>query len=186
MTKVCKFSVTVRPLDAFRQTARVVLTVAAVAFGTSAAHASTIMVSSPYSATQVASAMAAASNGDTVLMPPSGGPFSWTSAVTLSSSKCLTLDLNGREIALSGASGTIAVQAHASCLNRLTNGTITKSGTGYADYNGPVQILDSVGRFAVRVDHIECLLGRVTGINHMIHRIDLHKGGERWIAPKFR
>lgn len=115
--------------------------------------ASTINVGTPYGPTEVATAMSSASNGDTVLMPASQS-VSWTAAVTLDNSKCLTLDLNGSTVTLSGASGTFTVQGHASCMNRVTNGTVTKSGTGYTDYEGPFIIADTDTSYAVRVDHI--------------------------------
>ncbi len=83
----------------------VVVVVAAVLLEASHAQAATINVSSPYGPTEVASAFSSASNGDLVLMPTTGGPFFWTAPVTLPSTKCLTLDLNGRNIVLSGASG---------------------------------------------------------------------------------
>jgi hypothetical protein len=116
--------------------------------------AATFQVASPYGAAEVSAALANALSGDTVVMPGFGGPFTWTGGVTLSSSKCLTLDLNGREVILSGASGQITVQAHPSCLNRVTNGTVTKSGTAYQDYVAPFKIQDSPTGYAVRVDHI--------------------------------
>ena len=132
----------------------VAILVPLVSLDASQTQAATINVAAPSGPAQVASAFAAASNGDTVMLPSNGGPFTWTSPVTLSGSKCLTLNLNGNEIILSGASGRITVNSHASCLNRVTNGTVTKSGTGYADYRGPFEIRDSLGEYAVRVDHI--------------------------------
>ena len=93
----------------------------------------------------------AAANGDTVLLPASGS-FTWSSSVTLPSSKFITLDLNGRTITLtSGAKLTI--NAHATGNNRVTNGSIVR-GDSSDQYNGVMAINDQRGAAAVIVDNI--------------------------------
>lgn len=96
----------------------------------------------------------ASSNGDTVLLPASGS-YTWSAAVSIPTTKYITLDLNGRAITLSGASGSFTIGAHATGNNRITNGSIIKSGTGYAHYTGPFQINDVRGSAGIRVDNID-------------------------------
>jgi hypothetical protein len=106
------------------------------------------------SATDVNTAITSASNGDTVLLPLNSSA-TWSIAVSLPSTKYITLDLNGCTITLSGASGEFTINSHASGLNRITNGTIIKAGQDYADYNGPFVIADTRSGYGVRVDHID-------------------------------
>jgi hypothetical protein len=105
------------------------------------------------SASDVQTAIDAATNGQRVCLPASSSA-TWSSAVSLGSGKYITLDLNGSTITLSGASGTFTINPHASGLNRITNGSIIKSGSAYTDYNGPFQIRDTLSGYGVRVDHI--------------------------------
>ena len=105
------------------------------------------------SATDTQAKINSAANGDTVLLPASGS-FTWSTGVSLPLTKFLTLDLNGRTISLSGASGMLIINAHSAGNNRVTNGSIVKSGTGFQDYRGPIQINDARGFAGVRVDHI--------------------------------
>jgi hypothetical protein len=105
------------------------------------------------SASDTNTQIAAAASGDTVLLP-SAGSFGWTIAVALPDTKYITLDLNGSTITLSGVSGVFTINAHASGNNRITNGTVIKSGTSYADFQGPFKINDARGSAGVRVDHI--------------------------------
>ena len=95
-----------------------------------------------------------AASGDTVLLPSSGS-FTWSTSVVIPTTKGITLDLNGRTITLSGASGTCVVNSPSSgsAINRVTNGSVVR-GSGYNLYSGPFQISDSQTGAGVRVDNI--------------------------------
>jgi hypothetical protein len=92
--------------------------------------------------------------GDTVLLPASGS-FTWSSSVSIPSSKGITMDLNGRIVTLSGASGqfTINSPSSGSTPNRITNGSIVR-GSGFNLFNGPFNIGDSRTGVGVVVDRL--------------------------------
>jgi hypothetical protein len=92
-----------------------------------------------------------AANGDVVKLPTSGN-FTWTTSVNLPSAKFVTLDLNGRTVTLtSGAK--LAVNAHATGNNRVTNGNIVR-GDSSDQYNGVFLLNDDRGAAAVVVDRV--------------------------------
>ncbi len=131
---------------------RILLLITTLCVATGELHAATVSAADCSSAS-VQSAISAASNGDTVLVASPSGSATWTSAVSLSSSKYLTLDLNGCTITLSGSSGRFSISAHATGNNRVTNATFIR-GSGFDQYSGPFEINDSPTGAAVRVDHI--------------------------------
>src|SRR5262245_17867044 len=97
----------------------------------------------------------AANNGDVVLLP-SSGTYTWSSDVTLPSSKAITLDLNGSHVTLTGSGVQFTVSSSNTGLggvNRVTNGAVER-GTGYNLYGGPFHIDDTEDGAGLRVDHI--------------------------------
>jgi hypothetical protein len=93
----------------------------------------------------------AAVSGDTVKLP-AAGDFTWLPETTMPASKFLTLDLNQSKVTLTGPTGGIILEAHATGLQRITNGKIHKQGTGYNW--GPLQIKDAYGAGPIRTDNI--------------------------------
>lgn len=122
------------------------------------------ILNSDGSASDTQTQINASSNGDTVLLPSSGS-FTWSAGVDLPSTKYITLDLNGRTITLSGASGTLSINSTSSGsdVNRITNGSIVR-GSGYNQFNGPFGIGDTRLGLGLRVDHIT-----FTGSNVLIN-----------------
>lgn len=104
-------------------------------------------------AATVQTGVTAAANGDCVRLPASASA-TWTTSVSIPSSKFITLDLNGSTITLSGASGQFSMGCHASGMNRITNGSVIKALGGFASFSGPFQINDTRNCHGVRVDHI--------------------------------
>ena len=105
------------------------------------------------SASDTSTQITSASTGDTVLLPSSGS-FSWTATVSLPTTKAITLDLNGSTITLSGASGKLTINAHATGNNKVRNGVVLKSGTSYQDNDGPFEINDTRGSGGIIVEGI--------------------------------
>lgn len=116
------------------------------------------------SASDTQTQLTSASTGDTVLLPSSGS-YTWSAAVSMSGTKGVTLDLNGRTVTLSGASGkfTINSTSSGSTVNRVTNGAVVR-GSGYDQYNGPFELADTRTGLGLRVDNIT-----FTGSNVLIN-----------------
>jgi len=102
------------------------------------------------SATDVQSKINSAANGDVILLP-SAGSFTWTTSVSLPSTKWVTLDGNGSRVTL-GASGYLKINAHPTGNNRVTAFTFIRGGST-DPYNGPVKINDDSGMAGIRLDH---------------------------------
>ncbi len=78
---------------------------------------------------------------------PSASTATWTSNVTLPTTKHITLDLNGSTITLEAS---LSVGSHATGLNRLTNGTLS------IDFSagGELNLDDTATGFGLRADHL--------------------------------
>lgn len=103
------------------------------------------------SASTVNAAINNASSGDTLQCSASG---TWTTTVTMPSTKYLTLDLNAKTITLSGANTEFVVNPHATGTQRVTNGALVRQSNYYTQYGGPIYIEDSAGSGLIRFDRI--------------------------------
>lgn len=121
--------------------------------------ASATIRNSDGSASDTQAKINACANGDTVLLPSSGGPFNWTTAVNIPNTVWITLDGNGRTINLTN---TFSVDPHATGNTTVTGFTWTPTSGGHLTFN-------DIRTSAAYVFHTCTLVPDNTTLNPDIH-----------------